>query len=1007
MDFIRGIDLFSSEFLFFALTIFSSAEKKEASREKKRKELQEEKNTRAMTMSSVVAFQSMISGRTGGASPTSSIRRRRRRYHPFQRFSPVPSSSSSSSSSSRPEKQLDVVARSTNRDEDERAFNEEDVRREEEVVVESERSDVVNGGEKDNSETESSSSASSATAFKFSATKSTGTRNEEEEEEKEEEEKEGFDGKKKGKMENDHTNKSEKIKNALVQTKTFALNLPFISHVRVFLDRKSKWEKLYGEANEKFADHKKQDELMLELHRFGRVEEIIERFESRKYASGPRSVTAYMAALISSQRMDKYFEHQGATSSSSKTTSELEDKDEKTKEGEGDAKSDLPSSTIPKPPPHLTRSSTATTYQPMEIGGDSLPLLLKDLSERADPDKSLNLARSVRFGRASTPIHVVVEGGNISKVGKVKGFFGNMFMFVGVVSCISWTGSYLLRRYFATMKITTVVTSSPSSSSSSLHPPTSSGSGGVKKDDEESDSGTPSFAPKQYDKDTMPEKNKKTFKDVRGCDECKGELQEVVEYLRNPDKFTRLGGKLPKGILLTGPPGTGKTLLARAVAGEADVPFFYRSGSEFEEMFVGVGSKRVRQLFAAAKKKTPCIVFIDEIDAVGTSRKSWESQSGGRKTLNQLLTEMDGFEQNDGIIVLAATNLPESLDPALTRPGRFDKTVHVPNPDIGGRRDILKHYLDDKPVAKDVDVDALARGTSGLSGAELSNLVNIAAVRAAVTDETSITLKTLEWAKDRILMGTERKSAVLSEENRKLTAYHEAGHALVALKTKGAMPVHKATIVPRGQALGMVTQLPDKDETSISRRQLLARLDVCFGGRVAEEIIFGQDEVTTGALNDLQQATRLAHYMVSEVGMSDKVGVLNVGNLRGKESRGASARLEESVDEEVIASLKQSHTRVTKMLKQNEKDLRKLAEALLQKETLTGSEMREILGMPAQEKPVELVSRSKVEEEDESSSAPKGDEKVDEKTDAAPDEDDLIIVVVGETTEKSTSMRNK
>ena len=995
--------MFSSEFFF--LPSNNHLQKKEASREKKRKELQEKKNTRAM--SSVVAFQSMISGKTG-ASPTSSIRRRRRRYHPCQRFSPGPSSSSSS----RPEKQLDVVARSTNRDEDERALNDEDVRREEEVVVESERSDVVNGGEKDNSETESSSSA---TAFKFSATKSTGTRNEEEEEEKEEEEKEG---KKKGKMENEHTNKSEKIKNALVQAKTFALNLPFISHVRVFLDRKSKWEKLYGEANEKFADHKKQDELMLELHRFGRVEEIIERFESRKYASGPRSVTAYMAALISSQRMDKYFEHQGATSSSSKTTSELEDKDEKTKDGEGDAKSDLPSSTIPKPPPHLTRSSTATTYQPMEIGGDSLPLLLKDLSERADPDKSLKMARTVRFGRASTPIHVVVEGGNISKVGKVKGFFGNMFMFVGVVSCISWTGSYLLRRYFATMKITTVVTSSPSSSSSSslgksssssssLHPPTSSGSGGVKKDDEESDSGTPSFAPKQYDKDTMPEKNKKTFKDVRGCDECKGELQEVVEYLRNPDKFTRLGGKLPKGILLTGPPGTGKTLLARAVAGEADVPFFYRSGSEFEEMFVGVGSKRVRQLFAAAKKKTPCIVFIDEIDAVGTSRKSWESQSGGRKTLNQLLTEMDGFEQNDGIIVLAATNLPESLDPALTRPGRFDKTVHVPNPDIGGRRDILKHYLDDKPVAKDVDVDALARGTSGLSGAELSNLVNIAAVRAAVTDETSITLKTLEWAKDRILMGTERKSAVLSEENRKLTAYHEAGHALVALKTKGAMPVHKATIVPRGQALGMVTQLPDKDETSISRRQLLARLDVCFGGRVAEEIIFGQDEVTTGALNDLQQATRLAHYMVSEVGMSDKVGVLNVGNLRGKESRGASTRLEESVDEEVIASLKQSHTRVTKMLKQNEKDLRKLAEALLQKETLTGSEMREILGMPAQQKPVELVSRSKVEEEDESSSAPKGDEKVDEKTDAAPDEDDLIIVVVGETTEKSTSMRNK
>jgi len=965
-----------------------------------------------------VAFAS-ASGRTG--APLTSRQRRWQRYQQSRRVSSLLSSSSSSSSFLLEKHKLrrphDVVARGMKGDEDE-SFDEEN------VVVDGERLDAERG-EKDYSETESdsasSSAASSATAFKSDTTEITGTSDEEK---KEGEEKDGFDGKKKEKMENDDTSKSEKIKNALAQTKTFALNLPFISHVRVFLDRKSKWEKLYGEANEKFADHKKQDELMLELHRFGRVEEIIERFESRKYASGPRSVAAYMAALIASQRMDKYFEHQEATSSSSGASSKENDKDESTEDGEGDKKSDLPSSTIPKPLPHLTRPSTATTYQPMEVGGDSLPLLLKDLSERADPEKSLKMTRAVRFGRASTPIHVVVEGGNVSKVGKVRGFFGNMFMFFGVVSCISWTGSYLLRRYFASMKITTVVTSSPSSSSSSslgksssssssssLHPPTTSGSGGVKKDDEESDSGTPSFAPKQYDKDTMPEKNKKTFKDVRGCDECKGELQEVVEYLRNPDKFTRLGGKLPKGILLTGPPGTGKTLLARAVAGEADVPFFYRSGSEFEEMFVGVGSKRVRQLFAAAKKKTPCIVFIDEIDAVGTSRKSWESQSGGRKTLNQLLTEMDGFEQNDGIIVLAATNLPESLDPALTRPGRFDKTVHVPNPDIGGRRDILKHYLDDKPVAKDVDVDALARGTSGLSGAELSNLVNIAAVRAAVTDETSITLKTLEWAKDRILMGTERKSAVMSEENRKLTAYHEAGHALVALKTKGAMPVHKATIVPRGQALGMVTQLPDKDETSISRRQLLARLDVCFGGRVAEEIIFGQDEVTTGALNDLQQATRLAHYMVSEVGMSDKVGVLNVGNLRGKESRGASTRLEESVDEEVIASLKQSHARVTKMLKQNEKDLRKLAEALLQKETLTGSEIREILGMPAQEKPVELVSRVKVEkEDDDATSTPKGDEKVDEKT-AAADEDDLIIVVVGETTEKatenSTSIPNK
>ena len=283
----------------------------------------------------------------------------------------------------------------------------------------------------------------------------------------------------------------------------------------------------------------------------------------------------------------------------------------------------------------------------------------------------------------------------------------------------------------------------------------------------------------------------KTFADVKGCDEAKEELQEIVAYLKNPDTFTKLGGKLPKGVLLSGPPGTGKTLLARAVAGEAGVPFFYRAGSEFEEMFVGVGSKRVRQLFSAAKKKMPCIVFIDEIDAVGTSRKAFETQS--RKTLNQLLTEMDGFEQNEGIIVIAATNIPEQLDPALTRPGRFDRLIHVPHPDIGGRREILAHYLADKPVEADVDVESLARGTSGFSGAELFNLVNMACVQAAVTGETTITSELLDWAKDRIVMGVERKSAILTEESKRLTAYHEAGHAIVALRTPGAMPVHKAT----------------------------------------------------------------------------------------------------------------------------------------------------------------------------------------------------------------------
>jgi ATP-dependent metalloprotease len=451
--------------------------------------------------------------------------------------------------------------------------------------------------------------------------------------------------------------------------------------------------------------------------------------------------------------------------------------------------------------------------------------------------------------------------------------------------------------------------------------------------------GKSSFDPKEYDAGAISEQSRKTFDDVKGCDEAKAELQEIVEYLKNPDLFTKLGGKLPKGVLLSGPPGTGKTLLARAVAGEAGVPFFYRAGSEFEEMFVGVGSKRVRQLFKAAKAKMPCIIFIDEIDAVGTSRKAFETQS--RKTLNQLLTEMDGFEQNEGIIVIAATNIPEQLDPALTRPGRFDRLVHVPNPDIGGRREILRHYLLNKPVADDVDVESIARGTSGFSGAELFNLVNMAAVQAAVSGETAISLERLEWAKDRIIMGVERKSAVLTEESKKLTAYHEAGHAVVALRTPGAMPVHKATIVPRGNALGMVTQLPDKDETSITRKQLLARLDVCMGGRVAEELIFGKDEVTTGALSDLQQATRLATYMVGEVGLSALVGPVHVDSM----SKGGRRATEALVDKEVVQLLRDSHARVTKLLTRHTGDLHALSAEMLAKETLTGPEIVRLLGL--------------------------------------------------------------
>ncbi|GMH32468.1 hypothetical protein BSKO_00302 [Bryopsis sp. KO-2023] len=448
---------------------------------------------------------------------------------------------------------------------------------------------------------------------------------------------------------------------------------------------------------------------------------------------------------------------------------------------------------------------------------------------------------------------------------------------------------------------------------------------------------TPSVAPKQFIKEELPEKSIKTFDDVKGCSESKEELGDVVEFLKNPDKFTRMGATLPKGVLLTGPPGTGKTLLARAVAGEAGVPFFYRAGSEFEEMFVGVGSRRVRALFNAAKKNAPCIVFIDEIDAIGASRKHWENQT--RKTLNQLLVEMDGFEVNEGIIVMGATNLPETLDPALTRAGRFDRHITVPLPDVKGRQEIAEYYLRDKPVGESVDPEQIAQQTRGFSGAEIYNLVNEAALMAAKGDKPNITKELVEQSRDKILMGMERKSLVRTEESVKRTAYHESGHALVAVNTQGANKIHKATIVARGNALGMVAQMPGKDEFSVSRQQLIAQIDVCMGGKVAEELVFGRDNVTTGATSDLQQATATAEHMVMQCGMSDEIGPVFIQNRSN-----LSADIQRKIDAEVSKILKDAQQRVTKLLTEKMSDLHTLSKALLERETLSCDEILDLVG---------------------------------------------------------------
>ena len=444
-----------------------------------------------------------------------------------------------------------------------------------------------------------------------------------------------------------------------------------------------------------------------------------------------------------------------------------------------------------------------------------------------------------------------------------------------------------------------------------------------------------------------------TFEDVAGIDEAKGELEEIVDFLKDPQKFQRLGGKIPKGCLLVGPPGTGKTLLARAIAGEANVPFFTISGSDFVEMFVGVGASRVRDMFEQAKKNAPCIVFIDEIDAVGRHRGA--GLGGGNdereQTLNQLLVEMDGFESNEGVILIAATNRPDVLDPALLRPGRFDRQVVVPNPDIGGREKILKVHMRKIPLAPDVDPRVLARGTPGFSGADLANLVNEAALRAARVGKRLVTMADFEYAKDKVLMGTERRSMAMTDEEKKLTAYHEAGHALVALHVPKTDPLHKVTIIPRGRALGVTMQLPERDHLSHTKLYLESRLAILFGGRIAEEIIFGPDNVTTGAASDIQVATQMARGMITAYGMSDKLGrVRYQGNEQEvflghavTQTQNVSEATAQLIDQEVRRLIEEAETLARKILTDNLDDLHTIAKALLEYETLSNDEIGQIL----------------------------------------------------------------
>ena len=444
-----------------------------------------------------------------------------------------------------------------------------------------------------------------------------------------------------------------------------------------------------------------------------------------------------------------------------------------------------------------------------------------------------------------------------------------------------------------------------------------------------------------------------TFDDVAGIDEAKGELEEIVDFLKDPQKFQRLGGKIPKGCLLVGPPGTGKTLLARAIAGEANVPFFTISGSDFVEMFVGVGASRVRDMFEQAKKNAPCIVFIDEIDAVGRHRGA--GLGGGNdereQTLNQLLVEMDGFEANEGVILIAATNRPDVLDPALLRPGRFDRQVVVPNPDVGGREKILKVHMRKVPLAPDVDPRVLARGTPGFAGADLANLINEAALRAARVGKRLVTMADFEYAKDKVLMGTERRSMAMTDEEKTLTAYHEAGHALVAMHVPKSDPLHKVTIIPRGRALGVTMQLPERDHLSHTKQFLESRLAILFGGRIAEDMIFGPENVTTGAASDIQMATQTARAMITSFGMSDKLGRVRYQANEQEvflghsvaQTQNISEATAQIIDQEVRRLIEEAEGRARAILTERLDELHKIAKALLEYETLGTEEIGQVL----------------------------------------------------------------